>query len=828
MRLSSIITKGSSRARTAFVLGTAIAVTAAMSPSGAAESERRAEPKKPPPSASAEVSPHYDARSGGTTTSVTTRAARVAASPTEGVRDLREELGVQGIVDVDPLTRTPRVVHKVDGFLTQPSSKAPAEIARAYIRDHQDVFRLSPEEVQSLTLRKDYRDVAGTHHLSFVQTVDGLTVFGNGLRAHVAQNGRLVQVDGSPLAQTQESLARPTLSAAQARSAAVRDVQGRSKATIESQAGGSGQETTFGNGDQAELVAFQTSGGLRTAWQTITLEEGYLHVIDAESGRTLFRQSLVHSDSGRVWGNYPGADRGGKAQEVNFTAPGWLPNNSPSLRGNVAHVWKDVNDDDVAQASEEVTPSGGKNFNYPLTPFTPAACVPGFVCSWDPETEGSWKTNANQTAVQLFSFLGRFHDHLAAKPIGFTPAAGNFEAVDGDAVQGQAIDGATTDDGMPDGNHVDNANMLTPPDGTAPIMQMYLFHQPGTAFPTEDPFIAANSGDEADVVYHEYTHGLSNRLVVDANGNSTLGEIQAGAMGEAWGDWYAMDYLVKQGFFRDTPADGDLRIGEYVGWGNDLIRYQPIDCPVGVDVPRTVRARPVRDRAASPTATRARVPRPGGALGRRDLGRHALGSPEGDRLPTRGVARDPRHGAVAAEPVVPGHAQRDPARRRDRRQGEEAEEDLAGLRQARHGLLRRRHRRGRRRAGRGLLDAAAGQHPQGIADGDRDRRRDGRHGRGRNRRLWWTLSTGSSGTTPPRAMRKASTPSKASCPAATRRCGPVATRGTTGRCGRSPSPRGRTLPTGRCDATGRHRLAVQKWSPSPHRTTRRSAVARAR
>ena len=67
--------------------------------------------------------------------------------------------------------------------------------------------------------------------------------------------------------------------------------------------------------------------------------------------------------------------------------------------------------------------------------------------------------------------------------------------------------------------------MATPPDGQAPTMQMYLFHQPGTTYPAEDPFIASNGGDEADIVYHEYTHGLSNRLVVDANGNSTLGNM---------------------------------------------------------------------------------------------------------------------------------------------------------------------------------------------------------------------------------------------------------------------------------------------------------------
>ena len=51
------------------------------------------------------------------------------------------------------------------------------------------------------------------------------------------------------------------------------------------------------------------------------------------------------------------------------------------------------------------------------------------------------------------------------------------------------------------------------------------------------------------------------------SGNSTLGNIQAGSMGEAWSDWYAMDYLVDTGQFTDTAAEGELRVGEYVGAG---------------------------------------------------------------------------------------------------------------------------------------------------------------------------------------------------------------------------------------------------------------------
>jgi extracellular elastinolytic metalloproteinase len=529
---------------------------------------------------------NFDSRTDGANRkALQLRKARLAANPSAGVQTLNDQLGVRGIVDIDPVTGTPRLVTRIGGFLTPPSNQSAAAVALSYVRARPDVFGLGPAELANLTLRKDYVDIGGTHHLSFVQSVDGVPVFGNGLKAHVDKNGRLIQVDGSPVANLPTGLQAPSLSATSARQKAVRSVFGASKTTVARVSGDAAHTTLFANGDRAKLVAFKALGGTRTAWQVIDMRNGWLSVIDAESGRALFRQSLIAEDNGKVWDNYPGAPHGGKQQTRGFTGPGWLPNNSPRLAGNVAHVYKDINDDDVAQASEEVPPSAPRKFQYPFTPFSGTACPAGWVCSWDPETPFSWQTNANQDATQLFFFLGKFHDHLARAPIGFTRAAGNFEAVDDDAVEGQALDGANTANGLPDANHVDNANMLTPPDGISPRMQMFLFHEPGTAFPNVDPFLAGNSGDEADIVYHEYTHGLSNRLVVDANGISTLGNIQAGAMGEAWGDWYGMDLLEQQGDFRDTRADGELRIGEYVGWGNDLIRFEPLDCPVGSTSP---------------------------------------------------------------------------------------------------------------------------------------------------------------------------------------------------------------------------------------------------
>jgi extracellular elastinolytic metalloproteinase len=276
------------------------------------------------------------------------------------------------------------------------------------------------------------------------------------------------------------------------------------------------------------------------------------------------------------------------------------------------HVYSDVNDNNAVDAGEDVPSSDAAgDFNYTFQVFgTPpfgntinSDCTALFPCSWDSSfpsgaatfpgqtARGSWRVNRMQNGTQVFFFVNAFHDHLAAAPIGFTPAAGNFQG--DDPVQAEPDDGAARISGIfPDPGHTNNANMSTPPDGTSPRMQMYLFNDPATSDPVlggtprADPFIQGNGGDEADVVYHEYTHGLSNRLVIDATGNSTLSSGQPGAMGEAWSDWYAMDFLVDQGNFVDTASDGDLRVGQYVGAGEDLIRTQPMDCPVGSTSPK--------------------------------------------------------------------------------------------------------------------------------------------------------------------------------------------------------------------------------------------------
>ena len=152
-------------------------------------------------------------------------------------------------MQIDALTRTPRIVAKTNGFLTGRSRTAGAR----------DRSRLRPQptpassgsrrrELARLDLRKSYRDTSGTRHLSFVQRVRGVAVFGNGLRAHVAPGGRLLQVDGSPLASLPRSVGSPKISASEARRLAVKDTFGKVRPSAAFKATGTDRSTTFRNG----------------------------------------------------------------------------------------------------------------------------------------------------------------------------------------------------------------------------------------------------------------------------------------------------------------------------------------------------------------------------------------------------------------------------------------------------------------------------------------------------------------------------------------------------------------------------------------------------
>jgi hypothetical protein len=241
----------------------------------------------------------------------------------------------------------------------------------------------------------------------------------------------------------------------------------------------------------------------------------------------LLRSNLyVHQAQGTVYTEDPNK---GARQLVSFvgdttinTSAGWMGTSTVTTGNNVeAYLDRDANN------APDTTSGNGLSSGHASAPdqnFT----FP-FSTTVDPRTQ--------QAAVvtNLFYYNNIMHDF--SYNLGFTETARNFQTnnygrggLGADSVRAEAQDGSGTN----------NANFATPPDGQRPRMQQYLFTAPN---PDRD------SSMDGDVVFHEYGHGISNRLI--GNGSTALQGTQSGAMGEGWSDYWAI------------TINGDGLVGEY-------------------------------------------------------------------------------------------------------------------------------------------------------------------------------------------------------------------------------------------------------------------------
>ena len=481
-----------------------------------------------PASARAQGKPFYDVR-----------AQAKPAAPSAAARALERRLGEQAVVELDGVTGTPRMLARLDGTLSGPAAGDAEDVALRYVRANLAGLGLKEADLDALEPAETTR-VGGITTVRWRQGVDGVLAADSELRVNVDERGRVVSVLGSP-ASGLDVDTTPVLSAGEA----VRVVQDDTGVhrPLPRRSGGS-RSARYVDGTRASLVLYAE----RLAWE-VTYRAGddavYDVMVDARSGKILRRANLVKTAVGRVWENHPGSPHGGTAADVSLDP--WLAE-SGRLFGPNAHVFVDFADDDTYAPADDVVPG-----SYAFQTF--GNCGATTPCSWSATNQTA---NRDQNAVQAFYFVNRFHDHL--RDLGFTPDAGSFE--DDDPLIVHASDGA-------DFGAQNNASMITPRDGESPIMELELWNRERRV----------NSGDDASIVYHEYAHGLSNRLITDASGLGALNAAQAGAMGEGWSDFYAKDFLVQQFPGLDTAAVGDVHMGSYVGRS---IRYQALDCPVNV------------------------------------------------------------------------------------------------------------------------------------------------------------------------------------------------------------------------------------------------------
>lgn len=295
----------------------------------------------------------------------------------------------------------------------------------------------------------------------------------------------------------------------------------------------------------AELTIYENRLAYRYE-EAVSAAAIYDVISDADTGRVLKRTNLVKSVDADVWNLHPSV---GTATRVSLDP--WLLPGATTLEGRWVRAFSDTTPNDAVDPGEEVTPG-----IWPLVSFPGTGCSTAKPCTWSAANK---QANRQQNGVQAFYLANRFRDHLAQAPINFDEFEGNDRLI------------LETNDG----GGMSNANMYTPPEGKSPRMQMFLWQL---------PYRNMNSGDDASILFHEYGHGLTGRLVKTPDGVGALSSWQAGAMGEGWSDFYAKDFIVSSGLETDTPAAGEVHMGVYSDTDEapNEIRTGALDCPVGV------------------------------------------------------------------------------------------------------------------------------------------------------------------------------------------------------------------------------------------------------
>ncbi len=517
-----------------------------------------------PPAAGHEPLPNYDKRK-------TAASSTVAARPEQRQAAAALKATTPRLVlDRDARTGTPRWLAAGRGFLTGPvgsnrglsrtalnavSVNDPHRVIKAYVNENSALFGHDASLLDDAQLKIDTLTAhSGTRSVVWQQQLDEIPVYGGLFVGHLSQNQELVSVSdrfvpnlraaATAIPARNSLIGAPPVTARQAVQAAASHLGGSATAGSlqlrEAAPQGAIQRQSFGadqlRGDaHAQLVWLpMNDSSLALCWQTILTTrarpEMYLVLVDARSGEIMLRRNLTANISDATYNVYtsdspspfsPGLDTPSsfqppvvsrtvvtlKALNTNASPAGWINDGVNETRGNNVDAHLDRNDDDLPDLPR-TQGSPNRNFNFPLD------------LSLSPTSYG------DAAVVNLFYWNNFAHDKLYE--LGFTEAFGNFQGTNfgrggfgGDAVMA---------DGQ-DGGGFNNANFSTPPDGYPGRMQMYIFDGP-----TPD-----RDGDlDSEVMLHEYTHGLSNRLL---GGGDGIFNLQPAGMGEGWSDFYAMCLL---------------------------------------------------------------------------------------------------------------------------------------------------------------------------------------------------------------------------------------------------------------------------------------------
>jgi extracellular elastinolytic metalloproteinase len=484
----------------------------------------------------ADAERHYDARIDYNAAFIASQRVLPAQTNKAFAANLEEAQ-----VEADAATGAVSALTSQSGYLTDKASGVPLTLAMNFVRSNLTALGLEAADLQGYAVTDVvYSKVTGATHVYLQQQYRGIPVYNAQLHINVNRDGRVISVNNSfmpGIARAVSSLSpRMQLPAAVGSAAKFSGIAAPAQLQALQTPRGVQQETSVA---QAGMSLLPIKGKLmllpirqgeaRLVWNfqihTLDEEHSWDYTVDANTGEVWTRFDWVAGDQYRVYRNPaespnhtsplpPSDGRVLVVNPANTTASpfGWHDTNGvagaefTTTQGNNVQAYTDVDANNSPDAGS--SPSGGTalNFDFPLNlAQAPSAYRPAAV-------------------TNLFYLNNFIHD--VQYQYGFDEAGGNFQVnnygrggAGNDSVQAEAQDGAGTN----------NANFGTPPDGQRPRMQMFIWTSPN---PDRD-------GDlDAGIVFHEYGHGISNRLIGGpANVNCLTNRQQAG---EGLSDWWAL------------------------------------------------------------------------------------------------------------------------------------------------------------------------------------------------------------------------------------------------------------------------------------------------
>jgi extracellular elastinolytic metalloproteinase len=366
--------------------------------------------------------------------------------------------------------------------------------------------------------------------------------------------------------------------------------------------------------------------GARAAYATTVQDQspdgattGYDVVVDAETGDVLYRQNTIfNAIDDPTWlvfpqfpdytslneypWNYPSADVRDLWCWTQLPSCKYAIAESPSLGPNIASKveWdRDAqtgavtfqttgnNADDIERwvnagpraygvGHHAVSPT--RDYDYPWTNIW-------FEDKCDPANLAANGNDIDAAMANLFAMHNVMHDY--SYHLGFDERHWNAQqfnygmgTLDRDATLGNAQSAAVSG-GFPTYSGRDNANMGAGRDGQNPQTNMFLWQPLAGAF-----YAPCVDGDyDMTVIGHEYGHAIENRMI--AKGQGSRQGFQAGAMGEAFGDFDAVEYLMEANDVARYGEKSPFVEGPYVT-GNPIrgIRNYDMSWPIGGDFPQ--------------------------------------------------------------------------------------------------------------------------------------------------------------------------------------------------------------------------------------------------